>query len=195
MGESMARTVEFDEDVAVRRAMEVFWEKGYKGASLRDLTEAMQINPSSLYNTIGDKQELFVRCVVRYTDDRKEYIARHTLSSASPLEVIKAFIDDAVTNIVTGERSCLAIKAAFEVAAVDERVKAILRDDEIAMYRFLCSILAKAMKKGEIRKEDPELLADYLLSAYTGWHESFILHRDARKIQRMAQYVLKQLSR
>ena len=51
------------------------------------------------------------------------------------------------------------------------------------------------MKKGEVRKEDPELLTDYLLSAYTGWHESFILNREPRKIQRMAQYVLKQLSR
>ena len=128
--------MEFDEETAIRRAMEVFWEKGYKGASLRDLTEAMQINPSSLYNTIGDKQELFVRCVQRYTDDRKEYIARHTSSSVSPLETIKTVIDDAVTNITTGEHSCLAIKAAFEVATDDERIKAILRDDGDTMYRF-----------------------------------------------------------
>ncbi|WP_446743656.1 TetR/AcrR family transcriptional regulator [Silvibacterium acidisoli] len=191
----MARIVEFDQELAVRRAMEVFWEKGYKGASLRDLTKAMQINPSSLYNTIGDKQELFVRCIRRYTDDRKEYIAQHAASSRSPLQTLKLFLDDAVTNVITGERSCLAIKAAFEVAGEDERIKSILKDDEDAMYRFLRSLLAKAMKQGEIRKEDPELITDYLLSAYTGWHESFILHRDPVKIQRMARYVLKQLSR
>ena len=191
----MARTVEFDEEAAIRRAMEVFWEKGYKGASLRDLTEAMRINPSSLYNTIGDKQELFVRCVRRYTDDRKEYIARHSSDVVSSLETIKTYIGDAVANITTNKHSCLAIKAAFEVATEDERVKAILKDDAEAMYRFLCSLLTRAIKEGEIREEDPELLTDYLLSAYTGWHESFIVNRDARKIQRMAQYALKQLSR
>ena len=106
---------------------------------------------------------------------------------------IKTVIDDAVTNITTGEHSCLAIKAAFEVATDDERIKAILRDDGDTIYRFFCSLLTSAMKKGEIRKEDPELLTDYLLSAYTGWHESFILNREPRKIQRMAQYVLRKL--
>ncbi len=175
--------------------MEVFWEKGYKGASLRDLTEAMRINPSSLYNTIGDKHELFVRCVQRYTDDRKEYIERHCSQSVSPLATMKAFVADAVLSITTGQRSCFAIKAAFEVATEDKQIKAILQADGDAMYRFLCSLLAGAMEKGEIRKEDPELLTDYLLSIYTGWHESFILHRDSVKIQRMAEYFLAQLSR
>jgi len=192
----MARNVEFDEERAIRAAMEVFWEKGYKGASLRDLTDAMKINPSSLYNTIGDKHELFVRCVQRYTDDRKEYIEKHASSSKSPLKIIEIFIDDAVANITTSPHSCMAIKAAFEVATDDSRIQAILKDDSDTTYRFLCSLLTSAIKKGEISAdEDPELLTDYLLSSYIGWHESFILNRDPSKIQRMARFLLKQLSR
>jgi TetR/AcrR family transcriptional regulator, transcriptional repressor for nem operon len=192
----MARNVEFDEERAIRTAMEVFWEKGYKGASLRDLTEAMKINPSSLYNTIGDKHELFVRCVQRYTDDRKEYIEKHASSSKSPLKIIEIFINDAVTNITTSPHSCMAIKAAFEVAADDSRVQAILKEDSDTTYRFLCSLLTSAIKKGEISAEDDaELLTDYLLSSYIGWHESFILNRDPKKIQRMARFLLKQLAR
>ena len=192
----MARNVEFDEERAIRTAMEVFWEKGYKGASLRDLTDAMKINPSSLYNTIGDKHELFVRCVQRYTDDRKEYIEKHASSSKSPLKIIEIFIDDAVANITTSPHSCMAIKAAFEVATDDSRIQAILKDYSDTTYRFLCSLLTSAIKKGEISAdEDPELLTDYLLSSYIGWHESFILNRDPSKIQRMARFLLKQLSR
>jgi len=192
----MARNVEFDEERAIRTAMEVFWEKGYKGASLRDLTDAMKINPSSLYNTIGDKHELFVRCVQRYTDDRKEYIEKHASSSKSPLKIIEIFIDDAVANITTSPHSCMAIKAAFEVATDDSRIQAILKDDSDTTYRFLCSLLTSAIKKGEISAdEDPELLTDYLLSSYIGWHESFILNRDPAKIERMARFLLKQLSR
>jgi TetR/AcrR family transcriptional repressor of nem operon len=192
----MARTVEFDEERAIRTAMEVFWEKGYKSASLRDLTDAMKINPSSLYNTIGDKHALFLRCVQRYTDDRKEYIAKHASSSRSPFKTIEIFIDDAVANITTNPHSCMAIKTAFEVATDDVRVQAILKEDSDAMYRFLCSLLTSAIQKGEISAdEDPELLTDYLLSSYIGWHESFILNRDPSKIQRMARFLLKQLSR
>jgi TetR/AcrR family transcriptional regulator, transcriptional repressor for nem operon len=192
----MARNVEFDEERAIRAAMEVFWEKGYKGASLRDLTNAMKINPSSLYNTIGDKHELFVRCVQRYTDDRKEYIEKHASSSKSPLKIIEMFINDAVTNIITSPHSCMAIKAAFEVAGDDSRVQAILKDDSDTTYRFLRSLLTSAIKKGEISAEDDaELLTDYLLSSYIGWHESFILNRDPKNIQRMARFLLKQLTR
>lgn len=68
----MARNVEFSEEIAIQRAMEVFWKKGYLGASMRDLTDAMQINSSSLYNTIGDKRELFVRCIRSYVHSSKE---------------------------------------------------------------------------------------------------------------------------
>ena len=192
----MARNVEFDEEGAIRAAMEVFWEKGYKGASLRDLTDAMKINPSSLYNTIGDKHELFLRCVQRYTDDRKEYLEKHASSSRSSLKTIKIFIDDAVKSITNTPHSCMAIKAAFEVATDDSRVQALLKEDSDAMYRFLCSLLTSAIKMGEIKAdEDPELLTDYFLSCYIGWHESFIIHRDPLKIQRMARFVLKQLTR
>ena len=112
------------------------------------------------------------------------------------MKTIETFIDDAVTNITTSPHSCMAIKAAFEVATDDSRVQAILKDDSDTMYRFLCSLLTRAIKMGEIRAdEDPELLTDYLLSTYIGWHESFILNRDPSKIQRMARFLLKQLSR
>ena len=192
----MARNVEFDEEMAVRRAMEVFWKKGYKGASLRALTDAMKINPSSLYNTIGDKHDLFLRCLQRYTDDRQEDIARRASDSKSPLKTLAKFVDDAVKDIISGTDSCMAIKAAFEIAAEDKRIQGILKADSDAVYRFVCSLLTRAIEKGEIaQEENPELLTDYLISSYIGWHESFLLHRDASKIKRMAQYLVRQISR
>ena len=101
----------------------------------------MRINPSSLYNTIGDKHESFLRCVQRYMDYRKEYIAKHVSSKRSPWKTIEIFIDDAVASITRGPHSCIAIKAAFEVATDDVRVQAILKNDSDATYRLLCSLL------------------------------------------------------
>jgi len=51
--------------------MAVFWKKDCNGTSLRDPADAMKIN-SSLYNTIGDRQELFLKCVKRYTGIRRK---------------------------------------------------------------------------------------------------------------------------
>src|SRR5258708_9330762 len=56
----------FDRDDALERAMEVFWKRGFEGASLNDLTDAMGINPPSLYAAFADKKRLFLYAVNRY---------------------------------------------------------------------------------------------------------------------------------
>src|SRR4051812_42751972 len=60
------RPREFDTEKALERAMHVFWRKGYEGASLTDLTEAMGINRPSLYAAFGDKAALFRRALDKY---------------------------------------------------------------------------------------------------------------------------------
>ena len=64
----MGRPREFDVDAAVEAAMRVFWEKGYDGATLSDLTSAMGINRSSMYTIFGDKEALFRKAIDRYAD-------------------------------------------------------------------------------------------------------------------------------
>jgi len=60
------RPLSFDRDAALQRAMEVFWAHGYEASSLQDLTQAMGINPPSLYAAFGDKEKLFMEVVDRY---------------------------------------------------------------------------------------------------------------------------------
>ncbi|MBL4675633.1 MAG: TetR/AcrR family transcriptional regulator [Mucilaginibacter sp.] len=192
----MARNVEFNEDQATQKAMEVFWEKGYNGASLRDLTEAMKINSSSLYNTIGDKQELFLRSVQRYADDRKKDIKRRLESGKSAFNILIDYINDAVDVITTKKNGCMAVKMAFEVGHTDKRVADVLKADSDFAFSFLRDLIKSAMEEGSIAAdEEPELLADYFNSTWTGWYESYILHKDGEKIRRMAQFFIKQISK
>jgi len=191
----MARSVEFNEEEAIQKAMNVFWKKGYNGASLRDLTDAMKINSSSLYNTIGDKHELFVRCVKYYTDMRKKDLDTRLKSHKSSFEVLVDYINESVESIIGKENSCMAIKTAFEVATNDKRVKDILKADSDYAYRFLHSLISRSIEEGKIsKKEDPELLADYFISTWTGWNEAYLLHNDPVKIKKMAQYFIKLIS-
>ncbi|WP_426324406.1 TetR/AcrR family transcriptional regulator [Pedobacter sp. R-06] len=55
-----------------KKRWKFFRKKGYSGASMRDLTEAMQISVTSIYNTIGDKHQLFVRCISDYINNRMQ---------------------------------------------------------------------------------------------------------------------------
>jgi AcrR family transcriptional regulator len=56
----------FDREWALDRALEIFWARGYAGASIADLTAAMQINPPSLYAAFGDKRQLYLAALDRY---------------------------------------------------------------------------------------------------------------------------------
>jgi len=191
----MARNVEFNEEEAIQKAMEVFWKKGYSGASLRDLTDAMKINSSSLYNTIGDKHELFVKCIKHYTETKMELATKRAATFKSPLSAIISFINDVADIIINGDDSCMAIKTAFEIANKDKSIQAILKVDSDFTHDFVLSLITKARGLGEIKKdEDPEMLTDYFISVITGWYESYILHQDPIRIRKMAQYLITQVS-
>ena len=64
----MAPAREFDEQMALSAAVELFWRKGYEGTSIRDLVEATGVNRASLYATFGGKQEFFRRALAQFKD-------------------------------------------------------------------------------------------------------------------------------
>jgi AcrR family transcriptional regulator len=64
----------FDGDVALDRALEVFWRQGYEGTAISDLTKAIGINAPSLYNAFGNKEQLFVKVLDRYAEGPARYI-------------------------------------------------------------------------------------------------------------------------
>jgi TetR/AcrR family transcriptional regulator, transcriptional repressor for nem operon len=191
----MARNVEFDEQLAVSKAMDVFWRKGYNGTTMRDLTEAMGINSSSLYNTIGDKHELFIRSLKHFTESRMRAALKQLEPIKSPIKAIEKFIQSSVYTITNEPDSCLAIKTTFEVATTDKQVQQIIKMDNDFTYNLLIGLVERAIQKGEIKvSQDAAMLTDYIINHFTGWHESFIIHKDKTRIKKMATFLLQQIS-
>lgn len=192
----MARNLEFNKEEAIKKAMEVFWKKGYSGTSIRDLSDAMHIQTSSIYNTIGDKRQLFIACIRSYTTDRMQDAVTHAAGIKSPVKAIVNFINDAVNAILYSSNSCLAIKTTFEVAAADPEVQAILKEDNDFTHKFLFNLVRKAIEMKELDADtDAGTVTDFILNNFTGWHESYILHKDPVKIKKMARYLISQISR
>src|ERR1700676_5509953 len=78
----------FDADVALERAMHVFWAKGYEGAVLSDLTQAMRINRPSLYAAFGNKEQLFRKVLDRYMEGPVAYFGK-ALAAPKARDVIE----------------------------------------------------------------------------------------------------------
>src|ERR1041384_1958854 len=79
----LGRPRDFDMEKALDAALHVFWKKGYEGASLTDLTEAMGINRPSLYAAFGNKEDLFRRALARYSSGPASFFARGLEASTS----------------------------------------------------------------------------------------------------------------
>lgn len=62
----MPRPKEFSPDNALLAAMQLFREKGYTATSMEDLVQAMGINRASLYNTFGNKHDLYMQALKVY---------------------------------------------------------------------------------------------------------------------------------
>ncbi len=67
MQQSRGRPRSFDRDTALRLAMQVFWNKGYEGTTMADLTTAIGVKAPSLYAAFGDKNALFREAVEFYS--------------------------------------------------------------------------------------------------------------------------------
>ena len=191
----MARCIEFNECEIIEKAMNVFWEKGYHATSMQDLVDAMQINRSSLYNTIGDKHQLFIKCVKTYTEaaikESKEKIAKEK----SPLQALKNIIRDKANWVIDCEKGCLSIKSIFEMAPEDVEVRNILSKNSDVYTEFMTDVVQKAIDSGELKTtEEASLIAEFILNSFTGWKQAFILHQDPIKIKKVSEYLIKQIA-
>src|SRR5690606_7699549 len=88
----MARKSNFDRDEKLVQAMELFWQKGYANTAISDLIDSLQINRFSLYNSFGDKQNLYYEALEKYLSS----VSIPTLSSLenqdASLEELEQFL-------------------------------------------------------------------------------------------------------
>ena len=103
----------FNTDDALDRALDVFWRKGYDGASLPDLTEAMGISRPSLYAAFGNKEELFRKVLDRYVEGPAAYV-REALERPTAREVVEALLAGEIELLSNPKnpRGCLAVQSA-----------------------------------------------------------------------------------
>lgn len=160
----------FDLDEVLDRAVLVFWSKGFEGASLDDLTEAMGISRPSLYRAFGNKEDLFYKALDRYTEGLASYFVRalaEPTSEAVAAAVLHGMVEAAtMPGLPAG---CLGVQGALAAGDEGRPVRDALiawREEGVA---HLTRRFAQAVEAGDLPPStDPHLLAVYLRSIANG---------------------------
>lgn len=167
----MARPVELDREKALHDAMLQFWRRGYHKTSMRDLTEATQLKPGSLYGAFDNKHSLFLRSLDYYSEELKQFVDATLHSNEPPLVRIVLFFKQLLDEMADDPegRGCLLVNTLLETPPEDDEI--LQRATRALAYveQGFREVLAEAQERGELASgKDPNSLARLLMTGIFG---------------------------
>ena len=164
------RVRQFDADVALDRALEVFWARGYEGATLPELTKAMGINRPSLYAAFGNKEQLFRKALDRYQTGPMSFLTealRKPTARSAAEAILSGFIH--MQRNREKARGCLIVSGALASGEGAETLRqelAQLRQSIVAEFR---KRFERAVENGDLPKgTDCATLGRYVATVLGG---------------------------
>jgi TetR/AcrR family transcriptional repressor of nem operon len=192
----MARTKEFDPDVALQAALELFWERGYESTSIADLVERLGIGRASLYATFGDKHELYMKALQRYLDTRDpspvEVLSQPGPALPGVRRLVELYAEESSSE--DGKQGCMVTNAAAELLPRDAEVCRFVDRSWEALEAALTSALIRARAQGELAADrDPRALARFLVVLLQGLRVTGKGSSDPARIRDAAAQALSML--
>ncbi|SEO68676.1 TetR/AcrR family transcriptional regulator [Aquisalimonas asiatica] len=192
------RPRQFDPPVALGRATELFWSRGYEGTSLQGLLATTGLSRSSLYQTFGDKHRLFSRCLEYYREKTAAAMWQRLEEAPSGRAFVELMLRRAVDerDAEGGPRGCLVLNTATEFGHRDPDVT---HQVQLALSAFR-AVFEEAVRRGQadgsIRSaRDPHRLAAYIVAGMGGLRTLVKADEDRNHVQDALDVLLLALDR
>jgi AcrR family transcriptional regulator len=189
------RPIGFDKEAALEAAMLLFWERGYEGTSMADLTQAMGLNPSSIYAAFGDKHALFQLAAGRYMEKRAMYAGK-ALEEPTLEKFIRALFATTVAFLTTPGHppTCMTLAGAagcsLDAAPARDLMTEMRKQNQAALRQRLL----KARKSGELSTDiDLDDYTRYLSAIVAGLSIQAANGSTKAELKRTAKMALRHL--
>lgn len=190
----MGRSKEFEENVVLQKAMEVFWQQGYEKTSMSDLVEHMGIHRKSIYDTFGDKHALFLKVIDHYGEFSTSKFTAETLRAENSYKAIQYIFDYVIEGNENKDYGCLFVNATTEFGPWDQEV---LQKTEEAFKQAeinISEIIKRGQEDGEIsRKYDNGILGEILHNTFLGLRVLVKTSANKEKMHGIANFYLELL--
>ncbi len=170
---TMGRPREFDEEVALAAIMDVFWTKGFEGASVADLVKATGLKKGSLYAAFGDKRAMYHSALAHYDRTEIDSMVQGLKGAGSPLTRIDRFLQSAVGGMPgQGDaRGCFLCNASIDQAPIDSGAGHLVQASLGRLEAALGGVISDARADAKGRRgaaQNASRRAHHLMSVYFG---------------------------
>jgi TetR/AcrR family transcriptional repressor of nem operon len=167
----MPRVKKFDENEVLLKAMSLFWKQGYSATSVQDLVEHLGINRASLYDTFGDKEQLFQKSFEQYRriniDSLSKFLAKHSNVKMGFRGLFEKAMDEALHD--SERKGCFVVNTTTELIPGDENIEDILDRNKRDITGIFIDYLQKGKESGQIKGDkDINALAGLFYTVYNG---------------------------
>jgi TetR/AcrR family transcriptional repressor of nem operon len=191
----MARPKEFERDDALQSAINVFCNHGYEGTSTDALLRAMRISRQSLYDTFGDKRQLYLEALQQYIANSIGAQIRALNSGTAVLSGLEAaLLTFAAKSGATESPGCMGIGATCEFGVSDREVTALIATADKTLQSCLERRIREAKASGEISAEvDPRAAAQFIKATFAGIKIAARGGASATTLREIAQMAIRSL--
>ena len=192
----MARTVEFDREEVLQKAMDVFWQNGYCKCSISSLVRATNLKPGSIYAAFNSKEGLFLATLEYYGQQSIKKLQSCLDTADTPLQGVRKFIEKIGETILSGteKRGCFLVNTVLELSPGKATVNKDVNQYLEAIESMIHSALVAAREQGELPPEqDPEVLAKYLMVNIWGLQVLAKTNPDSESVRSVLDQILASL--
>ena len=188
----MARSKEFDREIVLDEATDLFWEKGYESTSMEDLVERMGIGRASLYDTFGSKHELFALAMERYAERLEDKFLGALRAPGSPRRIVSEFLLALVDrNSEDTQRGCLMVKSALTTARDDPETAERIREYTARIEEAFYELFLRARAERELAPgQSPRALARYFTSVLQGLSITATINENRKAVRDVVRTAL-----
>lgn len=161
----MPRTLNNSYDELIEKAQEIFWIKGFKGVSIKDLAKQLEVSESVIYNKYS-KDMLFADSLDYYTSTYSDPFLKKLRNTTEGIDSLKSFFYELIDALLdkTFPKSCLMVNTIVELRNENKEVVQRYDDYLKALKNSYIVVLEKAYKLGQFtKKESIDDYADFLL--------------------------------
>lgn len=183
----------FRHEEALDKALHVFWQRGYEGTSMAELTEALGMNKPSIYAAFGNKEELFRKALARYQQGAVAYIGA-ALQAPTARQVVETLLRKSAELLTdpANPRGCMVVQGALSCGETAGAV----RQELIARRRGYESALAQRFEQAKAAHDLPadsdcQVLAKYIATVHQGMSIQATSGATREELDRVVDQVLK----